>query len=172
MDLDAWHDFHVITGGSSAALVGLMFVVISVAPQVGARSKESVRAFISPTVVFFASVLVLSAMMTVPGVGLLARGAAVACVGTGGVILMLRSGVQGQLAGHELGIEDLLCYFVFPLLAYAAVVAAGIALIAAAPAGLVILGTAIIALLAISLRNAWDLVIYTAKRAAEDKERS
>lgn len=37
MDLEAWHDCHVITGGSAAALVGLLFVVISVGPALGSR---------------------------------------------------------------------------------------------------------------------------------------
>jgi len=168
MNLDGWHDFHVITGGSAAALVGLMFVVISVAPQVGARSKESVRAFISPTVAFFASVLVLSAVMTVPSVGVLARGTAIASVGAGGIVLMIRAGVMRQLRPHGLGTEDLLFYLAFPVLAYGAVLAAGIALLCASPFGPRVLGAAIIGLLVVGLRNAWDLVIFTARKAAED----
>jgi hypothetical protein len=57
---------------------------------------------------------------------------------------------------------------VLPLLAYAAVFAAGIAILAGYAKALPLLGAANIALIALGLRNAWDLVIFTARKTAED----
>src|SRR5262249_16865942 len=66
----AWHDFYVIVGSAGAGLTGLMFVVVSLGQRTFAESRDTgVRAFVTPTVVFFTSVLVIAAAMTVPHVG-------------------------------------------------------------------------------------------------------
>jgi hypothetical protein len=167
MGLDAWHDFHVITGTAGATLVGLVFVVISVGPQIGARKQEAVRGFVSPTVRLFAIVLVISSVMAMPGGGIAVRGAAIALIAAGGIALMLRAHIPEQL--KELGPEDALLYFVLPLLAHAVLLAAGVAIAWRSEVGLTVLGCAILALLAIGLRNAWDLVIYIARKTAEEQ---
>src|SRR6185295_15400077 len=76
--LEVWHDFYVVVGGAAAALTGLMFVVVSLSGRVMAeRTRPGVRAFVTPTVVFFASVLVVSAVMCVPSSTPLVLGAAI-----------------------------------------------------------------------------------------------
>ena len=170
MELDAWSDFLVITGGSAAALVGLMFVVISLGPETGARSKESVRAFISPVVGFFASVLVITAVMAMPGLPLSLRGGAVAALGLAGVGYLIFARAWKQVRPHNLGVEDLVCYFVLPLCAYGATLGGGIALALRHPMGTTFVGGAIVALLAVGLRNAWDLVIFIARKKADDAD--
>jgi hypothetical protein len=173
MELEAWHDFHVIVGGSAAALVGLTFVVIAIAPDLGARSKQNVRAFISPTVGFFSSVLVIAALMTMPA-SLVLRGIAVACVGATGAGQLVIAHVPRQLHTHEvsLGLEDLLCYLVLPLLTYLAVLGAGVALAYGRSEAPTVLGGAVVALLALGLRNAWDLVTFLARMHGQHDEPS
>ena len=62
--LSAWHDYYVIVGSSGAALIGIQFVVITL---IGQRPEpapaETVQAFGTPTVVHFASALLVSAIM-------------------------------------------------------------------------------------------------------------
>src|SRR4051812_13392512 len=99
--MEMWHDFYVVSGGGASALVGLMFVVVSVG-QIGARSRADVRAFISPTVVFFASVLVIALAMLVPDLGPTARGIVIGGIGVGGAVLLVRSRVHRQLRPHQL----------------------------------------------------------------------
>jgi hypothetical protein len=41
-------------------------VVVSLAPEIATRSAKNVRAFETPTVVYFTTVLVVSALMTIP----------------------------------------------------------------------------------------------------------
>jgi hypothetical protein len=170
MDLEAWHDFHVITGGAAAALVGLLFVVISVGPTIGPRKPESVRAFISPTVAFFATPLVLAGIMTMPSLSLTVRGIAVAALGFTGVLFLAIARIYSQWRDSHLGLEDLLCYMVLPMLAYGVVLAAGVAIIYGRDAALPVIGGAVISLLALGLRNAWDLVIFTARRTMEEQD--
>jgi hypothetical protein len=148
----------VVSGGAAAALVGLMFVGVSVG-QIGARSRADVRAFISPTVVFFATVLVMALAMLAPSIQSTTRGIVCACVGVVGVGLLVRARVQRQLRPHHLGLEDAFAYLVAPLCAYLAVVVAGILIVADRDVGATVLGAANIALLAVGMRNAWDLVI-------------
>ena len=61
--MEAWHDFYVITGSAAAGLTGLMFVVVSLSPgTVVDRTAIGVRAFVTPTVVYFTTVLVVAAV--------------------------------------------------------------------------------------------------------------
>ncbi len=65
--LSAWHDFYVIVGAAAAGLTGLMFVVVSIALGVTAtRGAPGVRSFVTPTVVFFATDLLIAAIMSIP----------------------------------------------------------------------------------------------------------
>ena len=66
-DFHAWGEFYVIVGGGAAALTGLLFVVISIAPHmISARTAASTRAFVSPTITYFVTVLVVAGLMTIP----------------------------------------------------------------------------------------------------------
>jgi hypothetical protein len=170
MDLDAWHDFYIVTGGAAATLVGLMFVVVTVG-ELGSQDRAGVRAFVSPTVAFFGSVLVLSLVMLMP-VAATVRGIAIACVGTIGALLLVFAHVYRQMRPHRLGIEDVLFYGLIPAGAYVAVVAAGLALVSGKVAGTTGLGTAIVVLLAGSVRNAWDLAIYIARDSVKQPQTS
>src|SRR6266852_2506821 len=65
--LHQWHEFYVLVGTAAATLTGLMFVVVSIGPQIIAtRGSSGVRAFVTPVMVHFTSVLVVSALMIVP----------------------------------------------------------------------------------------------------------
>jgi CBS domain containing-hemolysin-like protein len=58
--LEAWRNFYMLLGTAAATLTGLMFVVVSLGPQqIGARTATGVRAFVTPTVVYFTTVLVV-----------------------------------------------------------------------------------------------------------------
>jgi hypothetical protein len=70
-----WHEFYLLVGTSVAALTGLMFVVVSIGPEViTGRPTAGVRAFVTPTVVYFTTVLVVSAVMIMPHVDPLVLG--------------------------------------------------------------------------------------------------
>jgi hypothetical protein len=67
--LEAWHDFYVMTGSAAAALTGLLFVIVTLAPHIVARSVDTgVRSFISPIAVHFTAAMTVSAVMLAPDV--------------------------------------------------------------------------------------------------------
>jgi len=66
--LQGWHEFYFLVGTSAAALTGLMFVVVSINPDsVGRRPASGTRGFVTPTMVFFTTAFVVSALLLVPG---------------------------------------------------------------------------------------------------------
>ncbi len=65
--LTTCENFYVIVGSSSAALTGLMFVVITLIARIRERqSDDGIAAFGTPTVVHFCAALGVAAILTAP----------------------------------------------------------------------------------------------------------
>jgi hypothetical protein len=65
--LGAWHNFYLLLGTAAATLTGLMFIVVSLGPRlIATHTATGVRAFVTPTVMYFTTVLVVAALMTIP----------------------------------------------------------------------------------------------------------
>ena len=66
--IHTWHDFFVFMGTASATLIGAMFVVASIGGGFLTRDRSpEIRAFLTPTVIHLATVLLGCALMLVPG---------------------------------------------------------------------------------------------------------
>src|SRR5437773_2105858 len=62
-----WANFYVIVGSSAGALIGLQFVVIALISSTRLSSlSTATRAFATPTIVFFSSVLLIAGLLSVP----------------------------------------------------------------------------------------------------------
>ena len=165
--LDAWHDFYVICGSAAAGLTGLMFVVVSLGPKtIAAGATTGVRAFVTPTVVYFTSALVVSAVMTMPAMNPSVLGAFVAVGSIGALGYMLR--IRGHRRWRESQLDrlDWVWYVGLPTLVYLTLLGTAVAIATRAPFALDILGGAIVLLLVIGIRNAWDLVLWMSQRSA------
>ena len=65
--LNGWENFYVIVGSAAGALIGLQFVVVTLAAERPALPMaEAGAAFATPTIVHFGVVLLLSAVASVP----------------------------------------------------------------------------------------------------------
>src|SRR5215813_8063200 len=66
--LSGWENFYVIVGSSAGALIGLQFVVITLIADMPAVRGQPLAgaAFGTPTVIHFAAVLLLSALVSAP----------------------------------------------------------------------------------------------------------
>jgi len=163
--LTAWANFYVMTGSSAAALTGLMFVVISL--LTGREREEGTRdataAFTTPTVMHFAAALLISAVFLAPWRSLVPPAVAAALIGLYGVVNILRAMYRARrLTIYTADFEDWTWYTILPFVAYGAVSAGAIALTAVPVQALFILAGAIVLLLFVGIRNAWDIVTYIA----------
>jgi hypothetical protein len=159
--LDAWHDWYLLCGTAAATLVGLMFVVVSLAPKVIAQEAEAgVRSFLTPIVGFFTTVLLVSIIMLVPGIAPSLTATAFLAVGLCGIGYLISVRVHGQWRSNNLDLQDWFWYVGLPFVSFTAMLGASVALFLHAAAALAIAAAAVLLLLVIGIRNAWDIVIY------------
>jgi hypothetical protein len=95
-----WSDFTVITGGTAAALVGLLFVAVTLRIDELSRAPD-LRSRAAQTLTLFAVALVVAIVLTIPGQLEWVLGAeliAIAVLG-GGVMLALNS--RAEKVSHQ-----------------------------------------------------------------------
>jgi hypothetical protein len=155
-----------MTGSSAAALVGLMFVVISlVTGREQASSHDGISTFSTPTVLHFGAVLLVSAILVAPWHSPIYPGVAVTLAGLYGIVYILRVMFRTRrLRTYTADIEDWSWYGVLPFVAYGALLAGGIALLIRA-SWLHVIAGGVVLLIFIGIRNAWDIVTYLAVTA-------
>src|SRR5881296_1167048 len=172
----AWESFYVIVGSSAGALTGLQFVVLTLITEAGMirGTGETLSAFGSPNVVHFCAALLVSAIFSAPWHGLGPPGVAVALAGACGfaysVTVLRRASRQRD---YKPVLEDWIWHAALPLVAYAALVHAGIRLARVSTDALFIVGGSTLLLVFIGIHNAWDTVTYvTLERARERKAKA
>jgi hypothetical protein len=165
---DQWDSFYVMIGSASAALIGLMFVVATLTNTQNG-TPEGAAVFITPVVFHYAVVLVVSAMALTPHVsapadGVLVGGVALVGLANSGLVVWRLS--SGKMSAPHW--SDVWCYGVVPTVIYVGLLACAVAVGAASRWAADALGAALMALLLISIRNAWDLVTWLAPRKNVD----
>jgi hypothetical protein len=175
--LNGWENFYVIVGSSAGALIGLQFVVLTlIAEMPTARGDaQASGAFSTPSVVHFAVVLLLSAILCAPWNGIATVAVSWGLVGLCGavytVIVTRRLRVQTI---YRPVLEDWLFHALLPVAAYAALAVSAYAALSHARSALFLVGAAALLLLFIGIHNAWDAVTYhvfVRKREHRDTER-
>jgi hypothetical protein len=163
--LHAWGEFYVIVGGGAAALTGLLFVVISIAPHmVSARSVKNTRAFVTPTITYFATALTVAGFMTMPSMSPDTLAALLTLGGIAGLAYMVWIGAHRQWREAKLDLEDWVCFVGLPIVGYLAVLAAAVEIWLDSRFGLETVAVAMLLFLLIGIRNAWDLVLFMAQQ--------
>jgi hypothetical protein len=168
--LERWHDFYALIGTAAATLVGLMFVAVSIGAGVFKREHQvGMRVFFSPTVFHFSTILIVCLIATLPDETW--KWCAVLLFGSGAAGLsyciytwrrMIRHGLIGTIDA-----VDRLWYAQLPIVCYLLIAAAGIGLWRHAEASLDLLALSLITLLAIGLRNSWDMTLWNIDRRIE-----
>jgi len=169
--LTAWEAFYVIVGSSSAALTGLQFVVIVLGSDLGMLKLSTMRAFATPTIVHFAAVLLVSAILSAPWHSLLYAGLTLGALGVTGVVYVLATArrARGQ-TDYVPVLEDWLFHVGLPLLAYATILVAAILLPGHAGESLFAIGASTVLVLFVGIHNAWDAVTYIALTRSRNAE--
>jgi hypothetical protein len=163
--LEAWHDFFVLVGTAGVTLTGLLFVVISLRPRVSVeRQATGVRTFISPNTVYFTTALVVSTVFLVPALPETFLGAFI-CVGAAGSLGYLAyTNVHQRWRQSNLPFMDWVWYVGLPIANYALLLLSGIGILMQASLAMHGVAAAMIFLLVIGIRNAWDLVIWISQQ--------
>jgi hypothetical protein len=171
--LTSWQNFYVIVGSAAAALTGLQFIVIALISQMRMPATDGgVDAFSTPTIVYFTTVLLLSAVLCAPWDGLSIAAALIAVGGSAGVGYALLVARRARRQGaYRMVLEDWLWHIVFPLTAHAMLLAAGLALVRRPAGALFTIAAVVLLLLIIGIHNAWDTVTFLVLKGIEPERR-
>ena len=171
-ELEAWRDFYAFAGAAAATLMGLMFVVVSVGQRALATEEGSraLRGFFTPIVLFFTTVITVAVLMLIPDTLPSVLGVLLAAVALTGFVVMIASGVHATWTHSDLGLDDLTWYVILPYVSYAAIGAASLIVWRAPSLGLHIVAGAVLLLLLVGIRNAWDLVVYQIQQGNRERD--
>jgi hypothetical protein len=164
LPLSDWRDFYVTIGTASGAIVGASFIVATLASELKERTV-GLRGFITPTAVYLGSVLVGSAILTVPTLTPFSLAVLLGVGGTAGAIYAVI--VATRIWKMNLDLADRACYVVIPILAYSAIAAAAFLESWAVDWTFDTLAGALVIILIVGMRNAWDMATFMIMRNRE-----
>ena len=161
--MNGWENFYVIVGSSAGALIGLQFVVLTLISSrpITRGEAQAGDAFSTPSVVHFAVVLLLSAIISAPWNGIWVVAVLWGLVGISGIAysLVVARRMRAQTA-YKPVFEDWLFHVLLPIAAYAILTVSAFAARDRARTALFLAGAAALLLLFIGIHNAWDTVTH------------
>ena len=163
--LRGWQNFYFMMGGAAATLAGLMFVALSLGQHlISDKTKEQMRIFATPSIIYFVSVLLLAGIMLVP---IFAPVGIALVLFLGGAYGFLRASklarilIQAARQNQDFTVGDWLAQIIGPVASYALMLVAALFFVGdQTTPGLIALGVATIALLLSAITNTWALVIW------------
>jgi hypothetical protein len=160
--LERWTNFYLLMAAAAATLIGLLFVVITLASErtVGKVEEDAakIRVYLTPTVVLFGSVLGVAALLTFPNH---TRLTAFLCICLSGAVGLVYSG-SILIGGNKKSFEEwhnLITYAIVPFAAYGLLVLGGVLLLQDPQRGLTLVAVAMLLLLTLGIRNSWAIAI-------------
>ena len=174
--LSAWQNFYMIIGTAAATLTGLMFIVTTLIAGIDARLSTlnaAVSAFNTPTVVHFGTTLLLAGVLSAPWQTFSSLSLLLGLLGLGMVfysIIVLRR--MWRVPHYQSTLEDWLWYMAFPLLAHVLLIITAFMLPKNPSVALYIVGSVMMLLLLVGIRNAWDNVTFLAIERSHADTRS
>jgi hypothetical protein len=159
-----WETYYLMIGSSAAALIGLLFVVVTLAGESKQPAAEvGSRTFVTPTVFHFGTIVVICSATLMPGLPphlMALTTGVVAFLGLiyAGIVIsrMVRRRVQ---VPHW---SDPVYYGALPGLAYLWLIASAAAFWSGSRLGPYGIAVGSLALLLIGIRDAWDLATWLA----------
>ncbi len=168
---EGWDSFYLLIGGAAGALIGLLFVVVTLTGSIGReKAMRGAAIYMTPTLFHFAVVLLTSALTAVPHLPHRAAASIVGALGLLGFVYAVR--ISWMLRTKRVTPEtphwtDFWCYGMAPSGLYLAMTAAAWTLEARETWAPYAVAAVVIGLLLIGIRNAWDLVTWLAPAAKE-----
>jgi hypothetical protein len=159
-----WSEYFFMIGSSAAALIGLMFVVVTLtAGRDRADVERGKHLYTSPIVWALAVVLTLSGMAIAPTVSPNVFGLASGALGLLGIAIGVRSAL-GIFRGptSPAAAFDTVWYGVAPAIIYVGLAVAAIGVLRGGGWAASAVAADLMALLLVSIHAEWDLVTYLA----------
>jgi len=159
---EGWDSFYLLIGGAAGALIGLLFIVVTL--MRGGDAATQLRAagvFMTPTVAHLAMVLLLSAVATAPHIpaaaaAMIVEAFALGCLAFAGRALLML-GSKAIKAAHW---SDIWAYGAAPFAACLALAISAAAVWLSPVWAARGIAASLMGLLLIAIRNAWDLVTW------------
>jgi hypothetical protein len=123
-----------------------------------------VRAFVTPTMVFFTTALAVSALMLVPHIAQAPLAVLLALTSVAGVAYLLWVRGPHHWREGKLDAEDWVFFIGLPFLSYVLLLAAAIAIWRGSALGAPTLAFVTVLLLVVGIHDAWDLVIWLSQK--------
>ena len=157
--LDRWTTFYVIMSGAAAALIGLLFVVVTFAAERRLKEAGRIRIYLTPTVIYFSSVLCLATLLTFPNHTRLTATVCICLLGGFGLFYSGALFARRDIRKSYQDLHDLMAYVGLPFAAYGLVVWGGVLLLEDTQRGLTLVAAGMVSLLAIAIRNSWAITV-------------
>lgn len=163
--LQSWQNFYFMAGGAAATLIGLMFVALSLGINlVSEETKAELEVFVTPSIVYFVSVLLLACVMLVPAFTPRVLAVITFTGGLFGLALTVRyaTGLTRIARQHgDFSRADWLLQVILPVVNYALIVLAAVCFAGDQWSfGFGGLWLATVLLLVSAIANTWSLVIW------------
>jgi hypothetical protein len=165
---DGWSEYFFMIGSSAAALIGLMFIVVTLTAGRDRKEVEQGKhLYTSPIVWHLAAVLVLSGAAITPIITPKWFGAAAGGAALLGMAIGLRSvfGIRRFAGAPDSQGFDMLWYGGAPATVYLGMMVAAVAIFSGRSWGLAAIAADLMALLLVSIHAEWDLVTFLAPAA-------
>jgi hypothetical protein len=163
--LESWHDFFVLVGTAGATLLALLFVAVSLGAGFLSESRaDATRAFFSPVVIHFSVVFFLSAIALVPGHRTIFFTVVIGGCALAGLTVSLFTAIQLMPHNWTNYKEDHVAYGLLPTISYAALLLAAEMVWTENGFAVDVLAGALLVLLLVNVRNAWDLTLSMVRR--------
>jgi hypothetical protein len=157
-----WINFFEITGAAGAQLIGLLFVVVTLGTRLStSQSVDGIRAFLTPTLIYFGSVLFQAMVVLAPLPLAWLMGLVLIFIGAAGFVYVVNAiRLKRRLDFVVLKGLDWIPYEGLPMLANASLIAGGAGLIVKqAFAPFAVAGASALLLVA-GIYGAWDLTLW------------
>jgi hypothetical protein len=156
----------MIMGTAAATLTGLMFVATTLIAGLDTQMdtvNAGVAAFNTPTVVHFCTVLLMTAILSAPWQTFSGLRFLIGFLGLSGVFyLLIIFRRMRRVPNYQNTFEDWLWYLTLPLSAHIGLLFAAIELHLNPASALYIISAAMLLLLFVGIRNAWDMATFLA----------
>jgi len=163
--LHGWENFFIVAAQAGATLIGLLFVAITLgAGSSTRRGSETTRAFLTPTLTRFGSVLFDSMAVLPPWPSVWPVGIILGLVGLADLVYQIHIiREQRQVGFFSPGWLDWTLFWGAPVLGNASLIAGAVGLIAEKPFAPYAISGAIVLLLLAGIYGTWNVTVWIAR---------